>query len=55
MTWFVIYLAVHFGIGACARIARVSGWEPKPIGAGAYAFRAVVDALILAGILVWLL
>ncbi len=55
MTWFVIFLAVNFGLGACLQIAKASGWRPQPSGAGTYAFVAMTDALIMLGILVWLL
>ena len=54
MTWFVIYLAVNFGLGACVSIAKANGWKPSPPGAGMHALVAI-DVLMVVGILVWLL
>ncbi len=55
MTWFVIFLALTFGVSVCLKIARAGGWEPSPSSATTLALAAVIDALIVVGILVWLL
>lgn len=54
MGWFKILLLVLFGLSVITKIARTSGWKPKPTtNVGWWAFFAVVDTLIFLGIWVW--
>ena len=55
MEWFKILLLVIYGLGVVFKIARASGWQPKPIeNVGWYAFGAVTSTLIFLGIWFWL-